>query len=178
MIIKNVDIPHVEDGRLSVRGTSPIPDSPPFHVSNMLPTSTFPLADSLAQICVPVESGSVTSRSASVQTSTESMAEGSALLLGAIPPSSRVSREGRLRQASRAGLLGIKGLLKTLNNNPKKDSLEGSMALCTDNDNDPPDIRIPTVQSDSSSLDFLEGDDHVIRRARRSFTADVWMQKH
>jgi hypothetical protein len=117
VVIASVQTLEDEDGRLKVRAISPIPDSPPFHVSNMLPSPICsPLSESAPSHSPAMSSRPTTSRSTSGQTaSSTGNATSLSLLTSKSPPSTPILRKGRLRQASRAGMLGIRDFLKTFN---------------------------------------------------------------
>lgn len=111
-----------------IRAASPIPDSPPFHISNMLPSPEHTMHSTPTNSTASLEHRPTTSRSISGQTdTTKSSSINSGASISKSSPSTPAVRKGRLRQASRAGMLGIRDFLKTFN--ARRNTLEGSTTV-------------------------------------------------
>lgn len=126
VIITSLEKYDGDEQLLSVRSPSPIPDSPPFHISNMLPSPELPDASSTSPKLLTPQIRPTTSRSTSGQTSTTSQADSSESSSKSLP-STPFIRKGRLRQASRSGMFGIRDLLKTFSS--RRNTLEGSTTV-------------------------------------------------
>lgn len=166
-----------ENDRLSFRGNSPIPDSPPFHVSNMLPT---PMICTIGECTVDLPSNPqnylITTTNTSPLSSTRrnttdetpfSKIDNALSILGTSRPSTPpILRKSKFRQASRLGIIGIRDFWKTFNNgnnnsisSTRGNAMEGSTVLPSveGNDNDAlaePSI-IPTEKGNESDCSMV-----------------------
>lgn len=122
------------------RGSSPIPDSPPFHISNMLPTPEHTMPYSPSSPSHIQQQRPAVSRSTSLSTSTKTFAVSSSSSGISSPPQTPLLRRGRFRAASRAGILGLRDFLKGFNSSghgssARKSTVEGrATAECVEDD--------------------------------------------
>lgn len=155
-----------------IRAVSPIPDSPPFHISNMLPSPEHTMHSTPTNSTVSLDHRPATSRSTSGQTDiTKSSSLNSRASISRSPPSTPAVRvrKGRLRQASRAGMLGIRDFLKTFN--ARRNTLEGSTTVqAVDPETDSSEQQDEAADSKGrlAEPEDVDAREHSLRQARAS----------